>query len=710
MASTTKMSLSNARPYAFNFPPATTALIIIDMQRDFVDPDGFGSIQCGNPEIFSAVRSIVPTIQKVLHASRAIGLHVFHTREGHRSDLSDLPATKKLRQVSAPNGHHTMGIGDQGPMGRLLVRGEWGHDIIDELKPLPGEVIIDKPGKGSFWGTELHRGLLARGITHLLFAGVTTECCVTTTLRECNDRGFECCILSDCTGGFDQQMVTTSLDIICGHDGLFGYIGSSSDFFASASISQDLTPPTTPPASEDSLLPIAELQRRYKTGLADPEVVVNSLFDRIEKYKKLDDAVWISLQSRSEVLVAARALSRKYAGKAVPPLFAIPFALKDNIDVQGISTTATCEPFAYIAKSTAPAVQRLLDAGALYIGKLNMDQLATGLSGCRSPYGTPHSVYSSEHISGGSSSGSAVAVAAGLVSFALGTDTAGSGRVPAAFNGIVGFKPTKGTISARGMVPACKSLDTLSVMAPSLNDARRVWYIIDKHDPWMPTRNRRYHSRYGSKISEGQRKEVLHLLFHQQMSSQLVRRMQRLRSCGGRLVEVDYAPFSKASDLLYDASLVHERIACIGHDFLLKNMERLHPTTKTLFQKALDSKLEAWQVFRDQALQAEYTRQAQRTFDTLEGGIDVLVVPSAPCHPTIKEMEEEPLKLNAKVGTFTHAGNVVDLCGVSVNAGFVEGKTRLPFGVTFLGGSGMDGKVLGIAEVFEQSLKGGLKV
>lgn len=169
------MSLPNARPYAFTFPPTTTALIIIDMQRDFVDPDGFGSIQCGNPQIHSAVRTIVPTIRKVLEVSRNLGMTIIHTREGHRPDLSDLPASKKLRQVSAPHGHHTMGIGDQGPMGRLLVRGEWGHDIIDELKSLPGEVIIDKPGKGSYWGTGLHRILLARGITHLLFSGVTTE-------------------------------------------------------------------------------------------------------------------------------------------------------------------------------------------------------------------------------------------------------------------------------------------------------------------------------------------------------------------------------------------------------------------------------------------------------------------------------------------------------------------------------------------------------
>jgi len=169
------MELASARPYAFRFNPASTALVIIDMQRDFVDPNGFGSIQCGNPDIFSQVRGIVPTVQSVLEFSRKNGLHVFHTREGHNPDLSDLPASKRLRQLSSPSGHHTLGIGDEGPMGRLLIKGQYGHDIIDELKPIPGEVVIDKPGKGSFWGTTFHRALLARGITHLFFAGVTTE-------------------------------------------------------------------------------------------------------------------------------------------------------------------------------------------------------------------------------------------------------------------------------------------------------------------------------------------------------------------------------------------------------------------------------------------------------------------------------------------------------------------------------------------------------
>lgn len=542
------------------------------------------------------------------------------------------------------------------------------------------------------------------------------RCCVTTTLRESNDRGFQCCILSDCTGGFDAQQVTTSMDIVAGQDGLFGFIGHSLDFFAQASKAQSLTPPTTPPAIDDSLLPIADLQQKYKTGLLDPASIINTVYNRIKKYEAIDPAVWISKVTREEAVNAAKILATKYSGKPLPELYGIPFALKDNIDVQGIVTTATCEKYAYTATSTAPAVQHLLDAGAIYIGKVNMDQLATGLSGCRSPYGTPHSVHSAAHISGGSSSGTAVAVAAGLVSFALGTDTAGSGRVPAGFNGLIGFKPTKGTISARGVVPACKSLDTLSIMTPTLEDARRVWYVMDKHDPLDPCAKKPESLSLWKSDFRGLKKSgftfgvpppsVLETC-SQEYQDLFQKSVQKLRSLGGTLKEVNYAPFAEAGDLLYNASLVHERIASIGYDFLSSSLDSLHPTTKALFEKALSTDLKPWDVFADQAKQAEYTRQAQRTFDSLENGIDVLVVPTAPCHPTIKEMEADPLGLNAKMGTFTHAGNVVDLCGVSVNAGWVEleSASRLPFGITFLGGSGYDGRVLDIAGIFEEAVR-----
>lgn len=170
-----QIAVPNARPYGFRGPCASTALLLVDVQRDFLDPAGFGAVQCGDAAIFAAVRRIVPAIQRVLERCRALGLPIIYTREGHRPDLTDLPAAKRLRQIQTPGGHHNLAIGDNGPMGRLLVRGEHGHDIVDELAPRPGELVVDKPGKGSFWATNLHRQLLVRGITHLLVVGVTTE-------------------------------------------------------------------------------------------------------------------------------------------------------------------------------------------------------------------------------------------------------------------------------------------------------------------------------------------------------------------------------------------------------------------------------------------------------------------------------------------------------------------------------------------------------
>jgi len=213
-----------AKPYPFKFDKATTALLIIDMQRDFVLSGGFGEIQGGN---LKAVQAIIPVIQKVLHAFRANGIRVIHTREGHRPDLTDCPSAKLTRQKAA--GNHTLTIGEVGPMGRLLVRGEKGQDIIDELKPIAGEPVIDKPGKGSFYGTDLHNILINQGITHLIVCGVTTECCVDTTVREANDRGYECCVLEDGTDGYNPTFKKVVLDMIWWSDGLFGWVSNSSE-------------------------------------------------------------------------------------------------------------------------------------------------------------------------------------------------------------------------------------------------------------------------------------------------------------------------------------------------------------------------------------------------------------------------------------------------------------------------------------------------
>jgi allophanate hydrolase len=706
----TKMELPLARPYAFKFRPESTALVVIDMQRDFLVSGGFGAIQCANDKIFESVRQIVPRTKEVLNAARTLGLHVVHTREGHKPDLSDLPASKRLRQKSAPSGHHVIGIGDEGRMGRLLVQGEYGHDIIDELKPYPGETVIDKPGKGSFWNTTMHRSLLARGITHLFIAGVTTECCVNTTFREASDRGFECCVLTDCTSGFEASFVDSTLNMLCSYDGLFGYVCSSKDLLSYANDAH-LTPPRTPPGYMGHL-GLSSLQQQYKDKEITVTDVAKDVSKRMFEYHRKDPAVWTFTQSDEALLKSAQALAERYRHQPLPPLYGVPFAVKDNIDVAGVPTTIACEVASYVPTKSAKVVDALIRAGALFVGKTNLDQLAAGLSGCRSPFGYPRSVYDNERISGGSSSGSAVAVAAGLVTFALGTDTAGSGRVPAAFNGITGFKPTKGTFSADGLVPACRSLDTISVLAPTVDESRAVWLAADEGpdlaDPFAKPQQSLpiWHVDFRG-VQEGgfvfgvpplEALEVCTPTYREHFAL-AVERMER---SGGIRQEVDWAPFDGGSRLLYDGALMNERIQCAGPEFLQQQKQFLHPTTRKLFEAATARETQPWDVYRDQHTQALFTRQAALIFEK----VDVLLVPTTTCHPTVAEMENDPVALNAKLGVFTHFANVLDLCGIAVPSSTYkeEEGEPLPFGVTLIGASGMDGKVFDIAKVFEQTL------
>jgi biuret amidohydrolase len=215
------MPTVQAEPYEFEFDPETTALVVIDMQRDFVYPGGFGEA-LGNDT--SLLLAAVPPTERVLAAARERGLFVVHTREGHRPDLSDCPPAKKAR------GKLTTGIGDPGPMGRILVRGEYGHDIVDELKPLPEEPVVDKPGKGSFYATDLEAILRSRGVKQLVVCGVTTEVCVQTTVREANDRGFDCLVLSDCVASYFPVFQRVALEMIKAQGGIFGWVAPSARF------------------------------------------------------------------------------------------------------------------------------------------------------------------------------------------------------------------------------------------------------------------------------------------------------------------------------------------------------------------------------------------------------------------------------------------------------------------------------------------------
>eukprot|EP00276_Gloeochaete_wittrockiana_P010924 CAMPEP_0184655126 /NCGR_PEP_ID=MMETSP0308-20130426/12744_1 /TAXON_ID=38269 /ORGANISM="Gloeochaete witrockiana, Strain SAG 46.84" /LENGTH=280 /DNA_ID=CAMNT_0027091405 /DNA_START=193 /DNA_END=1035 /DNA_ORIENTATION=- len=216
----TDLILSNAKPYPYQFKVATTALIIIDMQRDFLLPGGFAS-SLGND--VTQLKRVVQPLRMMLAAARAAGLFVIHTREGHRPDLSDLPAAKKRR------GNAKLQIGDKGPMGRIMVRGEYGHDIIDELKPLPMEPIIDKPGKGSFYATDLDTLLKTRHIESLIITGVTTEVCVHTTAREANDRGYEVLLLEDCVGSYFPEFQEFALKMMVAQGGIFGWVTNSTE-------------------------------------------------------------------------------------------------------------------------------------------------------------------------------------------------------------------------------------------------------------------------------------------------------------------------------------------------------------------------------------------------------------------------------------------------------------------------------------------------
>jgi nicotinamidase-related amidase len=211
----------DADPYPYPFDPATSAFVVIDMQRDFVEPGGFGETLGNDVSLLAAV---VPPLRNALAAARAAGLTIVHTREGHLPDLSDLPAAKLNR------GSPTLRIGDPGPKGRILVRGEYGHDIVDDLTPMPGELVVDKPGKGSFYGTDLQQQLTSRGVTNLVVTGVTTEVCVHTTVREANDRGYECLVLSDCVGSYIPEFQRVGLAMIAAQGGIFGWVAPSLRF------------------------------------------------------------------------------------------------------------------------------------------------------------------------------------------------------------------------------------------------------------------------------------------------------------------------------------------------------------------------------------------------------------------------------------------------------------------------------------------------
>lgn len=403
------------------------------------------------------------------------------------------------------------------------------------------------------------------------------------------------------------------MKVIPWSQGLFGFVGGLEGFAEALTpycqnrppISS-LTPPATP-LEWDGDLSLATLTRGYRQGLSIV-TVVQSLYKKIEAYAKIDPAVWIHLQPLETVIKAAKRLQAQYTDRTrLPSLYGIPFSIKDSLDIQGLPTTTACPPLAFTAQKSAVVYEKVIEAGALFIGKANLDQLATGLSGCRSPYGIPRSVYHKDYISGGSSSGNAVSVGAGLVTFAIATDTAGSGRVPALFNGVVGFKPTRGTISARGLTPACASLDCVTLMAKTVHELRKVWTVCTGYDEeYVYAKNTSPQPHHINSLGTQVKAfsfgvpppEALAVCspVYQRMFTGAI---QVLQSIGGVMQSFDWTPFKNAGTLLYDGTLVSERLASLPDAWFEKNQQHLHPTIREIFAKVIARQSTAVQVFRD---------------------------------------------------------------------------------------------------------------
>jgi allophanate hydrolase len=445
------------------------------------------------------------------------------------------------------------------------------------------------------------------------------------------------------------------------------------------------------------------LRSAYADGAATPSAVVGEVISRVNG--RGNDAVWISRVPDERLLDEATALERRAAveGIAALPLYGLPFAVKDNIDVAGLPTTAGCREFAYVAEVSAPVVDRLRQAGALLLGKTNLDQFATGLVGTRSPYGVPRNPFDPAYIPGGSSSGSAVAVAAGLASFALGTDTAGSGRVPASFNNIVGLKPTKGLLSMRGIVPACRSLDCVSIFALTVADAATVFECalgFDAEDP----RSRAMPAGFGAwgampaSFAVGVPRPGQREFFGNSDAAHLFEAaIARLALLGGDIVEVDFAPFAEAASLVYGGPWLAERLVAIDAATNGRH-EILHPATRRVVEGG--DGFSAAEVFRGQE---RLLALAQETLPVWRE-IDLMLVPTTGTIYRIAEIEAEPLALNATLGHYTNFANLLDLSAIAVPNGVQA--NGLPAGVCLIAPAFHDPLLAAIGAAFQR--EGGL--
>jgi allophanate hydrolase len=502
---------------------------------------------------------------------------------------------------------------------------------------------------------------------------------------------------------------------------------------------------------------ISALLDGYRAGRFTPADVAERVLADIAKAP--DRRAWITLLSRERILEYALALATRHPASL--PLYGVPFAIKDNIDLAGVPTTAGCPDYAYTPAKSAFVVDRLIAAGAIPIGKTNLDQFATGLVGTRSPYGACGNSFDPAYISGGSSSGSAIAVAMGLVSFSLGTDTAGSGRVPAAFNNIVGLKATCGALSTCGVVPACRSLDCVSIFALTADDAARVYgvaAVFDPEDSYSRVMDSRTTfagtavagatvlaapvasaasatgagaapgtvasaaSATGAGAAPGTgaggapatgvargwpagssfrfgvpRASQLEFFGDAEYARLFAAATARLESLGGRRVEIDFEPFLATARLLYEGPWVAERYCAVG-DFLERQPDSVYPVTRQIISGGRNAT--AADAFRAQYRLMELRRAAERAW--LE--MDVLVTPTAGTIYRIDAVEADPIRLNSNLGYYTNFVNLLDLAALAVPAGFrADG---LPFGVTLVGRAGTDAQLLTLGDRLQRAAAG----
>jgi allophanate hydrolase len=444
-------------------------------------------------------------------------------------------------------------------------------------------------------------------------------------------------------------------------------------------------------------LDLGSLGALYSSKQAQPSEVIAEVYDLIEAGAA--KPVWISLVPREEALTRARALEKDSAA-ITGALYGVPFAIKDNIDLVGLPTTAGCPAFAYAPERSATVVEKLITAGAIPIGKTNLDQFATGLVGTRSPHGACSSVFDSRYISGGSSSGSAASVARQLVSFSLGTDTAGSGRVPAAFNNLVGLKPSRGLFSMSGVVPACRTLDCVSVLAASCHDAHAVWQVAKGFDPRDPfSRVPRYGQDAAAWLPVSFRFGVpsaqqLEFFGDTQAQGLYQRAISDLEGLGGEKVEIDFSSFKAAAELLYAGPWVVERLAAIKQ-FAEAHADEMNPVVRGIILGA--KKYSAVDTFEAEYRLGELRRATEREW----GRIDVLVLPTTGTIYTHEQIAADPIRLNTNLGYYTNFVNLLDLAAVAVPAGFRS--NGLPFGISFIGPAFSDEALVALADRYHRA-------